>query len=85
MVLEVFSELENKIKKSIDIIIALKIEARQFKSQVNDLKKEIDKLLQVNNTLQDKNKELTEEHLFWKNKLLVLSKKINDFMLEDKY
>ncbi|WP_075432344.1 cell division protein ZapB [Buchnera aphidicola] len=85
MVLEVFSELENKIKKSIDIIIALKIEARQFKSQIDDLKKEIDNLLQLNNTLQNKNKELTEEHLFWKDKLLVLSKKINDFMLEDKY
>lgn len=85
MVLEVFSELENKIKQSIDTIVSLKSEVRQFKSQTNDLKKEIDKLFILNNKLQDKNKDLQEEHLFWKNKLLVLSKKINDFMLEDKY
>nr|WP_041750182.1 cell division protein ZapB [Buchnera aphidicola] len=83
MVLEVFSELEDKIKKSIDIIISLKKELYKSKLENSELKKEIDNFIILKNTLQEKNQELLKEHLLWKDKLLILSKKINDFMLQD--
>ncbi|MGI4816451.1 MAG: cell division protein ZapB [Janthinobacterium lividum] len=78
MVLEIFSNLEIKVQKSVDCILSLKKKIKNLKLKNKHLKEKLKDLYSLKKNIEEKNILIQEERIKWKNKLRSFLEKIND-------
>ncbi|WP_041749144.1 cell division protein ZapB [Buchnera aphidicola] len=78
MVLKAFSDLEKKVKESVNYIKLLKSEINDLKLKNRKLKNKLQTVSSLKENIEKKNIMIQEERIKWKNKLKSLLKKINN-------
>lgn len=78
MVLEVFSDLELKVKKSVDYITLLKVEINDLQLKNQRLKEKLKNIYSLKERIEQNNLKIQEERMKWKKKIRLLLEKIND-------
>ncbi|VFP83861.1 cell division protein ZapB [Buchnera aphidicola] len=78
MVLEVFSDLEIKVQKSVDYISLLKLEINNLKLKNQSLKEKLKNIYSLKERIEEKNILIQEERMKWKRKIKSLLEQINN-------
>ncbi|VFP81282.1 Cell division protein ZapB [Buchnera aphidicola (Cinara kochiana kochiana)] len=78
MVLEVFSNLEIQVQKSVDYISLLKLEINNLKLKNNSLKEKLKNIYSLKERIEEKNILIQEERMKWKRKIKSLLEQINN-------
>ncbi|WP_075434185.1 cell division protein ZapB [Buchnera aphidicola] len=77
MVLDVFSNLEIKVKQSVDYIELLKTQIHNLQLKNKSLQEKLNNIYSIQKSIENKNLLIQEERIQWKKKLKMLLEKVN--------